>query len=391
MTSAVQLTSVHGNSSPNGLLYRPALTGSGCRPPVIAGGRLVLSREIDDGRENCAHDHAGQAGTSRKTECRSSTGSARLKNGGHMNGDKFDDEQQVPPAPAAPPRASFTHGIPPDDATAVVQHQKLERAMGIEPTTYSLGSCRSTTELRPLIGFSSRFTRRSCAADRGRRVRLCPPLRPAWELQPGGDSRKHTTLNQKRCRHPGGICRVGQPALYLNRHFAETGIRVWQDLLLTLQNSVETTVDSSHNKAGVIIRECSPLPMIASIGTSKPASDRTAAIPASIWAVIFAMTSGVCAASTARVRTVPSCTASRICRADFNRQYCAKSAASALTKPISVRVFRIFSSELNWKMVWAVRQWDIQVRVVVHGVINEAENGRGIVVPHGERGIPARA
>jgi hypothetical protein len=27
--------------------------------------------------------------------------------------------------------------------------EKLERAMGIEPTTYSLGSCRSTTELRP--------------------------------------------------------------------------------------------------------------------------------------------------------------------------------------------------------------------------------------------------
>ena len=26
---------------------------------------------------------------------------------------------------------------------------QLERAMGIEPTTYSLGSCRSTTELRP--------------------------------------------------------------------------------------------------------------------------------------------------------------------------------------------------------------------------------------------------
>src|SRR5262249_44006175 len=34
----------------------------------------------------------------------------------------------------------------------------LERAMGIEPTTYSLGSCRSTTELRPQMparyGFS---------------------------------------------------------------------------------------------------------------------------------------------------------------------------------------------------------------------------------------------
>jgi hypothetical protein len=28
----------------------------------------------------------------------------------------------------------------------------LERAKGIEPSTYSLGSCRSTTELRPLAG-----------------------------------------------------------------------------------------------------------------------------------------------------------------------------------------------------------------------------------------------
>jgi hypothetical protein len=27
--------------------------------------------------------------------------------------------------------------------------KNLERAIGIEPTTYSLGSCRSTTELRP--------------------------------------------------------------------------------------------------------------------------------------------------------------------------------------------------------------------------------------------------
>jgi hypothetical protein len=27
--------------------------------------------------------------------------------------------------------------------------QRLERAKGIEPSTYSLGSCRSTTELRP--------------------------------------------------------------------------------------------------------------------------------------------------------------------------------------------------------------------------------------------------
>ena len=28
---------------------------------------------------------------------------------------------------------------------------KMERVMGIEPTTYSLGSCRSTTELHPHI------------------------------------------------------------------------------------------------------------------------------------------------------------------------------------------------------------------------------------------------
>jgi hypothetical protein len=29
--------------------------------------------------------------------------------------------------------------------------QELERAKGIEPSTYSLGSCRSTTELRPRL------------------------------------------------------------------------------------------------------------------------------------------------------------------------------------------------------------------------------------------------
>jgi hypothetical protein len=32
---------------------------------------------------------------------------------------------------------------------AFIYLRNLERAMGIEPTTYSLGSCRSTTELRP--------------------------------------------------------------------------------------------------------------------------------------------------------------------------------------------------------------------------------------------------
>src|SRR6266478_10121913 len=35
----------------------------------------------------------------------------------------------------------------------------LERAKGIEPSTYSLGSCRSTTELRPHLPRSCRITR----------------------------------------------------------------------------------------------------------------------------------------------------------------------------------------------------------------------------------------
>jgi hypothetical protein len=36
---------------------------------------------------------------------------------------------------------------------------KSERAMGIEPTTYSLGSCRSTTELRPQNQRPIRFSK----------------------------------------------------------------------------------------------------------------------------------------------------------------------------------------------------------------------------------------
>jgi ABC transporter substrate binding protein len=35
---------------------------------------------------------------------------------------------------------------------APIYLKKLERAKGIEPSTYSLGSCRSTTELRPRSG-----------------------------------------------------------------------------------------------------------------------------------------------------------------------------------------------------------------------------------------------
>jgi hypothetical protein len=35
------------------------------------------------------------------------------------------------------------------ELNAPIYLKKLERAKGIEPSTYSLGSCRSTTELRP--------------------------------------------------------------------------------------------------------------------------------------------------------------------------------------------------------------------------------------------------
>jgi hypothetical protein len=35
--------------------------------------------------------------------------------------------------------------------------------MGIEPTTYSLGSCRSTTELRPRSLFSTTYEGPRCA------------------------------------------------------------------------------------------------------------------------------------------------------------------------------------------------------------------------------------
>src|SRR5262245_23548653 len=40
----------------------------------------------------------------------------------------------------------------------------LERAKGIEPSTYSLGSCRSTTELRPRTEVSPGRARRSAPA-----------------------------------------------------------------------------------------------------------------------------------------------------------------------------------------------------------------------------------
>src|SRR5262249_26552155 len=46
-------------------------------------------------------------------------------------------------------RSSLPAAIHGSSALWKVGSGRLERAMGIEPTTYSLGSCRSTTELRP--------------------------------------------------------------------------------------------------------------------------------------------------------------------------------------------------------------------------------------------------
>ena len=54
----------------------------------------------------------------------------------------------------------------------------LERAMGIEPTTYSLGSCRSTTELRPRAAIECEFGR-----ERGRTIAR-PARAPQWFRAP---------------------------------------------------------------------------------------------------------------------------------------------------------------------------------------------------------------
>ena len=54
---------------------------------------------------------------------------------------KHRPQRRRTPAASAQNSQNSTAGV---DA-----RENLERAMGIEPTTYSLGSCRSTTELRP--------------------------------------------------------------------------------------------------------------------------------------------------------------------------------------------------------------------------------------------------
>lgn len=58
--------------------------------------------------------------------------------------------QRAKPRPKHPlKRTSRGHGTWQKCGPETSKLAKLERAMGIEPTTYSLGSCRSTTELRP--------------------------------------------------------------------------------------------------------------------------------------------------------------------------------------------------------------------------------------------------
>jgi hypothetical protein len=56
--------------------------------------------------------------------------------------------------------------------------QVLERAAGIEPATYSLGSCRSTTELRPqnpyFIAIACISTRKLVRRLSGERARPAP-------------------------------------------------------------------------------------------------------------------------------------------------------------------------------------------------------------------------
>jgi hypothetical protein len=61
------------------------------------------------------------------------------------------------------------------ELNAPIYLKKLERAKGIEPSTYSLGSCRSTTELRPQ---RRRFPTFDCRrSDKNRNVCSAVPSR----------------------------------------------------------------------------------------------------------------------------------------------------------------------------------------------------------------------
>jgi hypothetical protein len=128
----------------------------------------VLGREVDDRGEHGADDHPKQLVPVEERHA----DPGRLhpvveRRPDHRGG--LDDEEQIPPAPSRPPPALLIHLLPPKprpfagtspevpapryipEAPVLCRQDvvTLERAMGIEPTTHSLGSCRSTTELRP--------------------------------------------------------------------------------------------------------------------------------------------------------------------------------------------------------------------------------------------------
>jgi hypothetical protein len=136
----------------------------------------VLGREVDDRGEHGADDHPKQLVPVEERHADPGRLDPVIKRRPHHRGG-LDDEEQIPPAPSRPPPALLIHLLPPASplrryfprSTRPVDTSSkrslstlppkrpsfssdvaiLERAMGIEPTTYSLGSCRSTTELRP--------------------------------------------------------------------------------------------------------------------------------------------------------------------------------------------------------------------------------------------------
>ena len=141
-----------------------------------------------------------------------------------------------PPSLASPLRpASKTYVLQLMDPTfanelvglKLFSFKALERAMGIEPTTYSLGSCRSTTELRPrtLVIFDSfgpvphpkrgHRNRRAALATSGRDT-------PDWCIILLGATMRMWTRADARRHHPAaGRRRATRPPTC--RQFFTTG------------------------------------------------------------------------------------------------------------------------------------------------------------------------
>jgi hypothetical protein len=104
--------------------------------------------------------------------------------------------------------------------------QELERAKGIEPSTYSLGSCRSTTELRPRFTSIAkpRYQQQGDGQTAGLSVAAeLPPqlaLGAFQGLAPGGRQVLAGAINIEGQHRQRGAVRIGlAPAAAFRRTF----------------------------------------------------------------------------------------------------------------------------------------------------------------------------